>query len=147
MHVIELNSKLLKYVIFHSNRFLVHSCLGKLLQNASYMFRMFDSLNKVLWIINKCGYMWLNGAVCSGKSLNLTLFYISLYDNILWLINWWIELVVGWFEDNIMSVRGLVVRCKWGGRLGCELTAIMWIARPYVAHCVELIMKCLIWYM
>jgi len=27
--------------------------------------------------------------------------------------------------------------------LGCELTAIVWIARPCVAHCVELIMKSL----
>ena len=27
--------------------------------------------------------------------------------------------------------------------LGCELTAIVWIARPRVAHCAELIMKCL----
>ena len=61
----------------------------------------------------------------------------------LWLINRWIELVVGWFEERIMSVRGLVVRCKWGGRLGCELTAIMWIARPCVAHYVEMFMKCL----
>ena len=132
MHVNELNSKLLKYVNFHLNPFLVRSCLGKLLQNTSYMFRMFDSLNK-------CGCMWLNGVVCSSKSLNLTLFYISQYDNILWLINWWIKLVVGWFEDNIMSVWGLVVRWKWGGRLGCELTVIVWIARPCVAHCVELI--------
>jgi len=25
--------------------------------------------------------------------------------------------------------------------MGCELTAIVWIARPSVAHCAELIMK------
>jgi len=61
----------------------------------------------------------------------------------LWLINRWVELVVGWFEERIMSVRGLVVRCKWGGRLGCELTAIVWIVRPCVAHYVEMFMKCL----
>ena len=28
--------------------------------------------------------------------------------------------------------------------MGCELTAIVWIARPCVAHCVvEMIMKCM----
>jgi len=31
------------------------------------------------------------------------------------------EVVVGWFEERIMSVRGLVARCKWGGKLGCQL--------------------------
>jgi len=27
--------------------------------------------------------------------------------------------------------------------MGCELTAIVWIERPCVAHCDEVIMKCL----
>ena len=36
-----------------------------------------------------------------------------------------------------------MVRCLCGGSLGCELTAIVGIARPCVAHCDELIMKCL----
>ena len=142
MHVIELNSRLLNYVSFHSNPFLVRSCLGKF-PSKCIVYVRFKScliyLVKCCRLMTKYGYMWLKGAACSGKSLNLTLFYISQYDNILWLINWWIKLVVGWFEDNIMSVWGLVVRWKWGGRLGCELTAIVWIARPCVAHCVELI--------
>ena len=68
MHVTELNSKLLKYVSFQLNPFLVRSCLGKLLRNALYMIRMFDALNKVLSIINKCGYMWLNGAVAQVRA-------------------------------------------------------------------------------
>jgi len=36
-----------------------------------------------------------------------------------------------------------VVQCLWGGSLNCELTAIVWITRPYVSHCTELTMKCL----
>jgi len=52
-------------------------------------------------------------------------------------------LAVGWFEEKIMSIRGFVVRCTWGGRLGCELTTIMWIARLCVAHYIEVLMKCL----
>jgi len=36
------------------------------------------------------------------------------------------------------------VWCLRGGSLGYELTAIVWIARPCVTHCVvEMIMMCL----
>ena len=43
--------------------------------------------------------------------------------------------------------RFFVVRCLLGGSLGCELTAIVWITRSCMAHCAELIMKCLNVYM
>jgi len=40
--------------------------------------------------------------------------------------------------------RFFVVWCLWRGSMGCELTVIVWIARPCVDHCVlEKIMKCL----
>ena len=39
-------------------------------------------------------------------------------------------------------VRGFCGTMLVRGSSGCELTTIVWIARPCVAHCVELIMKC-----
>ena len=109
--------------------FKVRSCLGKLPLKCIVYVR-FESclvyLVKCCQLTTKYGYMWLKGAVCSGKSLNLTLFSISLYDNLLWLINWWNELVVGWFEDNIMSVWGLVCTVKVRRETG------LWINRNRV---------------
>ena len=42
--------------------------LRKVLRNALYMIRMFDVLSKVWSIINKCGYMWLNGVVAQVRA-------------------------------------------------------------------------------
>ena len=39
---------------------------------------------------------------------------------------------------TISGSRFFVVRCVCGGSLGCELTAIVWIARPCVAHVAKL---------
>ena len=70
-------------------------------------------------------YMWLKGAVCTGKSLTLPLL-ISPCDNLLCERNGWNELVVGWFEDNIMSVWGLVCMVKVRRETG------LWINRNRV---------------
>jgi len=51
------------------------------------------------------------------------------------------EVVVGWFELELRVVRGPVVGC-YVRRVWVVITAILWIARPCVAHYIEIIMKC-----
>ena len=57
--------------------FKVRSCLGKLPLKCIVYVR-FESclvyLVKCCQVMTEYGYMWLKGAVCTGKSLNLTLF-------------------------------------------------------------------------